>query len=86
MMKRWIDVLAAAIGLFLLAPLLLLLVWQIRRKLGSPVFFGGRKAVGWLKSGSMWIKSIQCFCGYWVLLNRTKAGGHDSCCVVYGDA
>lgn len=39
MMKRLFDVFAAAAGLFLLAPLLLLLAWQIRRKLGSPVLF-----------------------------------------------
>ena len=38
-MKRLFDVTAASIALLLLAIPLLLLVWQVRRKLGSPVFF-----------------------------------------------
>lgn len=38
-MKRVFDVLAAAIGLLILAVPLALLAWQVRRKLGSPVLF-----------------------------------------------
>lgn len=38
-MKRFFDLLAAAFALLLLGLPLLLLVWLVRRKLGSPVFF-----------------------------------------------
>ena len=38
-MKRMFDVLASALGLLLLAVPLVLLAWQVRRKLGSPVLF-----------------------------------------------
>ena len=38
--KRWLDVAAAGIGLFLLFPVLLVLMALVRAKLGSPVFFG----------------------------------------------
>lgn len=38
-MKRVFDLLAAAIGLLILAVPLALLAWQVRRKLGSPVLF-----------------------------------------------
>lgn len=38
-MKRSFDLLASAAALLLFAPLLLVLVFLIRRKLGSPVFF-----------------------------------------------
>jgi lipopolysaccharide/colanic/teichoic acid biosynthesis glycosyltransferase len=38
-MKRLFDLLASAIGLLILAVPLALLAWQVRRKLGSPVFF-----------------------------------------------
>lgn len=38
-MKRLFDLLAAAFALLLLGLPLLLLMWLIRRKLGSPVFF-----------------------------------------------
>jgi len=37
--KRVIDATAALVALCLLVPVLLLLAWQIRRKLGSPVLF-----------------------------------------------
>jgi lipopolysaccharide/colanic/teichoic acid biosynthesis glycosyltransferase len=37
--KRVFDLLAAILGLLLLAVPLALLAWQVRRKLGSPVFF-----------------------------------------------
>jgi lipopolysaccharide/colanic/teichoic acid biosynthesis glycosyltransferase len=37
--KRLFDLLAAALGLMLLAVPLSLLAWQVRRKLGSPVLF-----------------------------------------------
>ena len=38
-MKRMFDVLASALGLLLLAVPLVLLAWQVRRKLGNPVLF-----------------------------------------------
>ncbi len=38
-MKRVFDVLASAMGLLILAVPLVLLAWQVRRKLGSPVLF-----------------------------------------------
>ncbi len=38
-MKRCFDLLVAALALMVLAMPLLLLVWLVRRKLGSPVFF-----------------------------------------------
>lgn len=38
-MKRLIDFLAALLALFLLAPALAVVAWQIQRKLGSPVLF-----------------------------------------------
>ncbi|MFS4551561.1 sugar transferase [Comamonas resistens] len=38
-MKRFFDLLAAAFALLLLGLPLLLLMWLVRRKLGSPVFF-----------------------------------------------
>jgi lipopolysaccharide/colanic/teichoic acid biosynthesis glycosyltransferase len=37
--KRLFDVLLSGLGLLVLAPPLLALMWQVRRKLGSPVFF-----------------------------------------------
>lgn len=39
MLKRIFDILAAAFGLLLLSPVILIVAWQVRRKLGSPVFF-----------------------------------------------
>src|SRR5690554_6150898 len=39
MIKRLFDILAAAFGLLLLSPVILIVAWQISRKLGSPVFF-----------------------------------------------
>lgn len=39
MIKRLFDILSAALGLLLLAPVIALLAWQIRKKLGSPVLF-----------------------------------------------
>ena len=38
-MKRLFDLVLACLGLVLLSIPLLFLIWQIRRKLGSPVFF-----------------------------------------------
>jgi len=38
-MKRLFDVVAAACALLLLALPLLVVIWMVRRKLGSPVFF-----------------------------------------------
>lgn len=38
-MKRAFDILLSALGLLALVPPLLILVWLVRRKLGSPVFF-----------------------------------------------
>ncbi len=39
MLKRILDILASAIALFLLSPVIALVAWQISRKLGSPVLF-----------------------------------------------
>lgn len=39
MIKRAFDIVASAIGLLLLAPVIAVLAWQIRNKLGSPVLF-----------------------------------------------
>lgn len=39
MIKRLFDISASTIGLLLLAPVIALLAWQIRKKLGSPVLF-----------------------------------------------
>ena len=38
-MKRFFDFMVSALGLLLLAGPLVLLAWQVRRKLGSPVLF-----------------------------------------------
>jgi len=39
MLKRIIDITAAGAGLLLLSPVILVVAIQIRRKLGSPIFF-----------------------------------------------
>jgi len=39
MLKRIFDILAATFGLLLLSPVILIVAWQVRRKLGAPVFF-----------------------------------------------
>lgn len=39
MIKRCFDIFASAIGLILLFPVMLLVSWQIRKKLGSPILF-----------------------------------------------
>ncbi|MDM8349790.1 sugar transferase [Pseudomonas sp. sp1636] len=39
MIKRLFDIFASAIGLLLLLPVIAVVAWQIRRKLGSPVLF-----------------------------------------------
>ena len=39
MIKRLFDILASALGLLLLSPVIALVAWQISRKLGSPVLF-----------------------------------------------
>jgi lipopolysaccharide/colanic/teichoic acid biosynthesis glycosyltransferase len=39
MAKRLFDILASSLGLLLLSPVILIVAWQVRRKLGSPVFF-----------------------------------------------
>lgn len=39
MIKRIFDLLASILGLLILAPVIAVVVWQIRRKLGSPVLF-----------------------------------------------
>lgn len=39
MIKRLFDILASALGLFLLSPVIAIVAWQIHRKLGSPVLF-----------------------------------------------
>ncbi len=38
-MKRFFDIIVAALALLLLGIPLLLLIWQVRRKLGSPIFY-----------------------------------------------
>lgn len=38
-MKRTFDIIASAVGLLLLSPIIAIVAWQIRRKLGSPVLF-----------------------------------------------
>lgn len=37
--KRMLDIVGAVVGLLLLAPALLVLSWQVKRKHGSPIFF-----------------------------------------------
>lgn len=39
MMKRLLDIVVSAVALAVLSPAILLLAWQVRRKLGSPVLF-----------------------------------------------
>lgn len=39
MIKRLFDILASFFGLLLLSPVILIVAWQVSRKLGSPVFF-----------------------------------------------
>lgn len=39
MIKRIFDLLAALLGLVLLAPVIAVVAWQIRKKLGAPVLF-----------------------------------------------
>ncbi|KFX70342.1 sugar transferase [Pseudomonas taeanensis MS-3] len=39
MIKRLFDIVASACGLLLLAPVIAVVAWQIRRKLGYPVLF-----------------------------------------------
>ena len=39
MIKRIFDVLASAIGLVILCPVMAIVAWKIRRKLGSPIIF-----------------------------------------------
>lgn len=39
MSKRLFDILVAACGLLMLAPLMALIAWQVRRHLGAPVLF-----------------------------------------------
>lgn len=39
MVKRILDIVVSLLGLILLSPLIMLVYWQISRRLGSPVFF-----------------------------------------------
>ncbi|MAP77917.1 sugar transferase [Spongiibacter tropicus] len=39
MLKRVFDVLVSAVALLLLCPVIVIVAWQIRRKMGSPVLF-----------------------------------------------
>lgn len=39
MIKRLLDIVVSAFGLLLLVPVIGITAWQVRRKLGSPVFF-----------------------------------------------
>lgn len=38
-MKRLFDIIASLVGLILLSPVIAIVAWQVRRKLGSPVLF-----------------------------------------------
>lgn len=39
LLKRLLDIVASALGLIILSPILLILIYLIRKNLGSPVFF-----------------------------------------------
>lgn len=39
MIKRLFDIVIAGIALILLSPILIFVIWQVRRKMGSPVLF-----------------------------------------------
>lgn len=39
MIKRLFDIVASALGLLVLSPVIIIVAWQIRKKLGSPVLF-----------------------------------------------
>lgn len=39
MLKRLFDIVASFFGLLLLSPVIAVVAWQVRRKLGTPVFF-----------------------------------------------
>lgn len=39
MLKRFFDIIASALGLIILSPIIAIVAWQIKRKLGSPVLF-----------------------------------------------
>ncbi|MCO7595996.1 MULTISPECIES: sugar transferase [Pseudomonas] len=39
MSKRIFDIFASLFGLFILAPVILIISWQVKKKLGAPVFF-----------------------------------------------
>lgn len=39
MLKRFVDIFVSACGLLILSPIILIIAWQIKRKLGSPVIF-----------------------------------------------
>ena len=39
MLKRFFDIIASALGLIVLSPIIAIVAWQIKRKLGSPVLF-----------------------------------------------
>lgn len=43
MLKRIFDIVAAAVGLLLLSPIIAIVAWKIRGKLGSPVIFRQRR-------------------------------------------
>ena len=38
-MKRAFDILGAALGVIVLLPVFVLVAWQVRRKMGTPVLF-----------------------------------------------
>src|SRR5690554_7846352 len=39
MIKRSFDIAGSLLGLLLLSPVIAIIAWQVRRNLGSPVFF-----------------------------------------------
>lgn len=39
MLKRLFDIIASALGLIILSPVIVIVAWQVKKKLGSPVLF-----------------------------------------------
>ena len=44
LVKRLLDILASALGLFLLSPFFAIVAWAIKRDSPGPVFYRGRRA------------------------------------------
>ena len=39
MLKRLFDIIASALGLIILSPIIVIVAWQVKKKLGSPILF-----------------------------------------------